>query len=52
MITGGVGHFVEIGPGNVSSGIINIIDKDVSVESTNTKSLFCYSTDRYVNLEL
>ena len=38
MINKGVGHFIEIGPGKVLSGLIKRINKDVKITSINDQS--------------
>ena len=38
MINNGVNHFIEIGPGNVLSGLIKRIDKNVKINTINTES--------------
>ena len=38
MISKGVGHFIEIGPGKVLSGLIKRIDKNVKINTMNNES--------------
>ena len=38
MISKGVGHFIEIGPGKVLSGLIKRIDKNVKINTINNES--------------
>ena len=38
MISNGVNHFIEIGPGKVLSGLIKRIDKKVKINTINNVS--------------
>ena len=38
MISKGVTHFIEIGPGKVLSGLIKRINKDVKIDTINSES--------------
>jgi len=38
MISKGVSHFIEIGPGKVLSGLIKRIDKNVKINTINNES--------------
>ena len=38
MISNGINHFIEIGPGKVLTGLIKRIDKNVKINTINTES--------------